>query len=154
METEGAVQRWYPFIDPMEDLLTGRESPLRCGAGYANLTIMTDGSIGPCPCMVGMKHFYLGHIRETDPSGLSIDPDLGTFCTGCSIRTFCGGRCLYAQVLRPWPDDMRRVVCGTVENLNRGLLSALPRVRSLIDDGVIGLEDFAHPRYNGCEIIP
>ncbi|MDD1664924.1 MAG: TIGR04084 family radical SAM/SPASM domain-containing protein [Methanomicrobiales archaeon] len=159
METEGVVPRWYPFIDPMEDLLTGRVSPLRCGAGHANLTIMTDGSIGPCPCMVGMRDFYLGHIRETDPSGLFIDPATGTFCSStfcssCSIRTFCGGRCLYAQVLHPWPGDMRRVVCGTVENLYRGLSDALPRVRGLIDDGTIGMQDFAHPRYNGCEIIP
>jgi putative peptide-modifying radical SAM enzyme len=154
METRGIVQRWYPFIDPMEDLLTGRESTLRCGAGHANLTIMTDGSIGPCPCMVGMRDFYLGHIGETDPSVLPRSPDPGTFCTGCSIRAFCGGRCLYAQVLRPWPDDMRQAVCGTVENLRQGLSAALPRVRGLIDEGVIRLEDFAHPRYNGCEIIP
>ena len=154
MEADGAVPRWYPFIDPMEDLLTGRESPLRCGAGHANLTIMTDGSIGPCPCMIGMRDFYLGHIGETDPSGLSMDPDTGTFCTGCSIRTFCGGRCLYAQVLRPWPVDMREVVCGTVENLYRGLSEALPRVQGLIKAGIIGMEDFVHPRYNGCEIIP
>jgi len=154
METDGVVPRWYPFIDPMEDLLTGRESPLRCGAGHANLTIMTDGSIGPCPCMVGMRDFYLGHIGQTDPSEISMDPDTGTSCTGCSLRTFCGGRCLYAQVLRPWPDDMRRVVCGTVENLHQGLSGALPGVQGLIDDGIIDLEDFAHPRYNGCEIIP
>lgn len=154
METDGVVPRWYPFIDPMEDLLTGRESPLRCGAGHANLTIMTDGSIGPCPCMVGMRDFYLGHIRDADPSGLSMDPDTGTCCTGCPIRTFCGGRCLYAQVLRPWPGDMRRMVCGTVENLYGGLSGALPRVRGLIDEGVIRMQDFAHPRYNGCEIIP
>jgi radical SAM protein with 4Fe4S-binding SPASM domain len=107
---------------------------------------MTDGSIGPCPCMVGMRDFYLGHIRETDPSGLSIDPATGTFCSSCSIRTFCGGRCLYAQVLHPWPGDMRRVVCGTVENLYRGLSNALPRVRGLIDDGTIGMQDFVHPR--------
>jgi len=154
MESVGIVPRWYPFIDPMEDLLAGRESPLRCGAGHANLTIMTDGSIGPCPCMVGMRDFYLGHIRDADPSGLSMDSGVGTFCTGCSIRPFCGGRCLYAQVLRPWPGDLRHVVCGTVENLHRGLLETLPRVRGLIDEGIIGLEDFAHPRYNGCEIIP
>ena len=154
MESVGIVPRWYPFIDPMEDLLAGRESPLRCGAGHANLTIMTDGSIGPCPCMVGMRDFYLGHIRDADPSGLSMDSGVGTFCTGCSIRPFCGGRCLYAQVLRPWPGDLRHVVCGTVENLHRGLLEALPRVRRLIDEGIVGLQDFAHPRYNGCEIIP
>ena len=154
MEAEGSVPRWYPFIDPMEDLLTGRESRLRCGAGHGNFTIMTDGSIGPCPCMVGMRDFYIGHIRETKPPDLSADPDTGAFCSCCSIRTFCGGRCLYARVLHPWPADMRAVVCGTVENLYHGLSDALPRVRGLIDEGVIDLADFAHPRYNGCEIIP
>jgi putative peptide-modifying radical SAM enzyme len=154
MEDDRVVPRWYPFIDPMEDLLTGRGSPLRCGAGHANLTIMTDGSIGPCPCMVGMKEFYLGHIRISDPGYLSREPDTGAFCSGCPIRAFCGGRCLYARILRPWPEDMERVVCGTVENLHRGLSAALPRVRSLIDGGILGIRDFAHPRYNGCEIIP
>jgi uncharacterized protein len=154
MEAGGTVPRWYPFIDPMEDLLTGRRSPLRCGAGHANLTIMTDGSIGPCPCMVGMRGFYLGHIRHSDPRDLPRELDTGPFCSGCTIRTFCGGRCLYARILRPWPEDMQRMVCGTVENLHRGLSEALPRVRELIRDGIIGTEDFAHPRYNGCEIIP
>jgi hypothetical protein len=46
------------------------------------------------------------------------------------------------------------VVCGTVENLHRGLSAALPTVRTLLKDGIIGMGDFAHPRYNGCEIIP
>jgi putative peptide-modifying radical SAM enzyme len=154
MEAGRVVPRWYPFIDPMEDLLTGRESPLRCGAGHGNLTIMTDGSIGPCPCMVGMREFYLGHIRSSDPRHLSREPATGSFCTGCSILPFCGGRCLYARILRPWPEDMERVVCGTVENLHHGLLAALPRVRNLIGEGILGFRDFAHPRYNGCEIIP
>jgi hypothetical protein len=49
---------------------------------------------------------------------------------------------------------MERVVCRTVENLHRGLSAVLPRVRALLDDGTLGMEDFAHPRYNGCEIIP
>jgi uncharacterized protein len=154
MEGSGTVPRWYPFIDPMEDLLAGRGSLLRCGAGHANLTIMTDGSIGPCPCMVGMKEFYLGHIRSSDPRDLPLYLDTGSFCPGCGIRTFCGGRCLYARILHPWPEEMRRAVCGTVENLHRGLSTALPRVQGFIDEGIIGMEDFAHPRYNGCEIIP
>jgi len=154
MEHDGMVPRWYPFIDPMEDLLAGRGSFLRCGAGHANLTIMTDGSIGPCPCMVGMKEFYLGHIRSSDPRALPSPPDTGSFCTGCPIRTFCGGRCLYARILSPWPEELERAVCGTVENLHRGLTGALPRVRELLREGTIGMEDFAHPRYNGCEIIP
>jgi len=148
------VPRWYPFIDLMEDLLSGRKSSLRCGAGHANFTIMTDGSIGPCPCMVGMRDYYLGHIRTSDPLALSPLPDPGSFCTGCGILTFCGGRCLYARVLRPWPEELERVVCGTVKNLHHGLNAALPKVRHLIREGIIGMEDFAHPRYNGCEIIP
>jgi len=154
MEAGGRVPRWYPFIDPLEDLLAGRESPLRCGAGHANFTIMTDGSIGPCPCMVGLKDFYLGHIGSSDPMELSMESPDGSFCTGCAIRSFCGGRCLYARILRPWPEDMQRVVCGTVENLHRGLTGILPRVRDLLKQGTIGMEDFTHPRYNGCEIIP
>ncbi|HMK15891.1 MAG TPA: TIGR04084 family radical SAM/SPASM domain-containing protein, partial [Methanomicrobiales archaeon] len=154
IEDTGVVPRWYPFIDPMEDLLAGRESRLRCGAGHANFTIMTDGSIGPCPCMVGMRDFYLGHIRTSGPGDLPPVPETGSFCSGCDIRSFCGGRCLYARVLRPWPEDLERVVCGTVKNLHQGLTGALPRVRDLLGRGTITLADFAHPRYNGCEIIP
>ena len=55
MEQNGKVRRWYPFVDPMEDLLYGRASLLRCGAGHANYAIMTDGHIAPCPVMIGMK---------------------------------------------------------------------------------------------------
>lgn len=154
MEEDGVVPRWYPFIDPMEDLLAGRESHLRCGAGHANFTVMTDGSIGPCPCMVGMRDYYLGHIRSSDPKRLPPVPDTGSFCTGCGIRTFCGGRCLFARILHPWPEEMERVVCGTVKNLYLGLTAVLPQVRGLIHEGAIGMEDFVHPRYNGCEIIP
>ena len=53
MEESGQVMKWYPFLDPMEDLLLGRDSRLRCGSGYVNYSIMTDGSIGPCPIMIG-----------------------------------------------------------------------------------------------------
>ena len=49
MENEGTVLHWYPFLDPMEDLLLGRQSLLRCGSGHANYSIMTDGHIAPPP---------------------------------------------------------------------------------------------------------
>ena len=67
MNKDRKVLRWYPFLDPTEDLLKGRQSRLRCGAGYANYSIMTDGSIAACPVMVGMKDYYLGHIDHSDP---------------------------------------------------------------------------------------
>ncbi|HVP96545.1 TIGR04084 family radical SAM/SPASM domain-containing protein [Methanoregula sp.] len=153
MEQHGRVMRWYPFIDPMEDLLYGRQSLLRCGAGHTNYTIMTDGHIAPCPIMIGMKHYYLGHIRDADPLHLQTIP-VGGECQTCPIRTFCGGRCLYSSIVQPWNPAGRRLVCNTVENLYEALTAALPRVQSLIRAGRITLQDFAHEKFNGCEIIP
>ncbi|MDI6720181.1 MAG: TIGR04084 family radical SAM/SPASM domain-containing protein [Methanomicrobiales archaeon] len=154
MRREGKVPRWYPFLDTAEDLLRGRTATaLRCGSGHANYTILTDGSIAPCPCMVGMRPYYLGHIATSDPLRLPI-LEAPHLCEGCRIRSFCGGRCLYANVLQPWTRDQRRLVCGTVENLHDAIVEALPAIRSLLDDGAIALEDFRHDKYNGCEIIP
>jgi uncharacterized protein len=153
METEGEVLRWYPFLDPMEDLLYERESRLRCGSGYANYSIMTDGNIGPCPVMIGMSQYYVGHISRSHP--LELDPVLiRGDCLDCRIRTFCGGRCLFSNITQPWGVDERKLVCDTVENLRDALITALPRVRRFIQNGTVTLEDFAHEKFNGCEIIP
>jgi putative peptide-modifying radical SAM enzyme len=153
MESAGEVLRWYPFLDPMEDLLSNRPSYLRCGSGYANYSIMTDGHIAPCPVMIGMKQYYLGHIRDADPCRLA-RIDIGGECTTCSIRMFCGGRCLYSNITHPWDERERRFVCGTVENLHDALTKEVPRVRKLIAEGTITPDMFVHEKFNGCEIIP
>ena len=153
METSGRVMCWYPFIDPMEDFLYGRESLLRCGAGHTNYTIMTDGHIAPCPIMIGMRQYYVGHIRDADPAHLPKIP-IGGDCETCRIRTFCGGRCLYSAIVQPWNRVGRELVCGTVKNLHEALIGVLPRVQALIQSGRISLGDFAHEKFNGCEIIP
>jgi hypothetical protein len=40
----------------------------------------------------------------------------------------------------------------------RGLVNAvkteLPRIKKLIDGGIVSLGDFEFMKYNGCEIIP
>jgi radical SAM protein with 4Fe4S-binding SPASM domain len=149
----GVVKRWYPFLDTMEDLLTGTRSRLRCGSGHANYAIMTDGSIAPCPVMIGMQEFYCGHIATSTPEDLRTIPITGA-CTTCPIFDFCGGRCLYANILHPWSDDERSMVCGTVQNLHRSLVSVIPGIRTLMDEGVIDISCFAHEKFNGCEIIP
>jgi radical SAM protein with 4Fe4S-binding SPASM domain len=114
---------------------------------------MTDGNIGPCPVMVGMSQYYVGHISWSDP--LKLDPVLiHGECTDCRIRTFCGGRCLYSNITQPWGIAERGLVCGTVENLRDALITALPRVQRLIHEGTISPGDFAHEKFNGCEIIP
>ncbi|MCK9631167.1 MAG: TIGR04084 family radical SAM/SPASM domain-containing protein [Methanoregula sp.] len=153
MESAGEILRWYPFLDPMDDLLNDRPSRLRCGSGHANYSIMTDGHIAPCPVMIGMKQYYVGHIRDADPCRLD-RIEVGGECLNCNIRSFCGGRCLYSNIIRPWGETGRRLVCGTVENLQAVLTGALPRVRSLIKEGTITAEDFKHEKFNGCEIIP
>ena len=153
MEQNGRVMHWYPLIDPMEDLLYGKESLLRCGAGHANYTILTDGHIAPCPIMIGMKQFYVGHIRDANPLHLSKIPVIGE-CETCRIKTFCGGRCLYSALVQPWKPVGRKLVCGTVHNLHDALTGALPRVRGLIESGRISVKDFSHEKFNGCEIIP
>ena len=120
--------------------------------GYANYTIQTDGTIIPCPIMTGMTGFYLGHIRDADPLAIPAVPVGG--CGDCGIASFCGGRCLYAAITEPWPATGRAEVCGTVRNLHDALISALPRVRTLLEEGTIEPADFVHVKFNGCEIIP
>ncbi|MCK8518240.1 TIGR04084 family radical SAM/SPASM domain-containing protein [Methanoculleus sp. 7T] len=153
MRAEGRVLRWYPFMDPMQDMLLARPSMLRCGCGHANYSVMTDGHIAPCPIMVGMKDYYVGQIKTADPLRLPVTA-VGSPCTECGILDFCGGRCLYSNITRPWPEEGRRVVCGTVENLRQALSAALPEVRELLREGTIRMEDFDHRKYNSCEIIP
>jgi uncharacterized protein len=153
MENEGEVLRWYPFLDPMEDLLRGHLSLLRCGSGHSNYSIMTDGNIAPCPVMLGMSEYYVGHIKDADPQKLKVIGIKGE-CEKCRILEFCGGRCLYSNIIKPWREPERRLVCSTVENLHKGLTNILPRVKNLIAGGRIDLEDFSHVKFNGCEIIP
>ncbi|MCA9702473.1 MAG: TIGR04084 family radical SAM/SPASM domain-containing protein [Methanolinea sp.] len=153
MEEKGVVKRWYPFLSTTEDLLLGRPAQLRCGAGHSNYAIMTDGSIGPCPVMVGMKEYYAGHIGSSSPGGLREIP-IGGACTTCDVRDFCGGRCLYSNITNPWPDDRRIPVCESVSNLLVGIQEILPDIRRLLESGKISEEGFMHTRYNGCEIIP
>jgi putative peptide-modifying radical SAM enzyme len=153
MEQEGRVARWYPFLQTAEDLLQGKSSRLRCGCGYANYTIMTDGHIGPCPVMIGMKDSYIGHITTANPLTLPVMNLTGS-CTECEIFGFCGGRCLFGDVTRPWPPDQKSMFCQSVHNLHDGLKAAVPAIRDLLQSGRISMEDFSHVRYNGCEIIP
>jgi putative peptide-modifying radical SAM enzyme len=153
MENEGMVLKLYPFIGVMQSLFTGEESLLRCGSGWINYSIQTDGHIIPCPAMGGMKDYYLGHIQGADPLKLK-RVYVGKPCTNCEILRECGGRCLYANLTKRWNDRAYSLVCKTVKNLIESLRSYLPRVKILIDKEKIKLSDFDHLKYNSCEIIP
>ncbi|MCX6802340.1 MAG: TIGR04084 family radical SAM/SPASM domain-containing protein [Candidatus Diapherotrites archaeon] len=153
MKKEGRVLRLYPFLDTTEDLLLGKKSLLRCGSGYANYSIMTNGFISPCPIMAGMKDFYVGHISTAHPLKLK-KIFVSNPCPSCSIYSFCGGRCLYSNIVKPWPKEGRDLACKSVKEYRKMLLEALPEIKGLIKQGKISLADFEHIKFNGCEIIP
>jgi putative peptide-modifying radical SAM enzyme len=154
MEKKAVVLRLYPFLGIAESLLSGEKaSLLRCGGGWINYAIQTDGNIVPCPSMWGMKDYYLGHISTADPLGLR-KIFVGDPCTECETLRLCGGRCLYANVTRRWGSEAYKQVCNTVRNLTQAVLEQLPRIKGLIDSGRIRSKDFEYLKYNGCEIIP
>ncbi|MFA5142093.1 MAG: TIGR04084 family radical SAM/SPASM domain-containing protein [Candidatus Woesearchaeota archaeon] len=153
MKKNKRVLKLYPFLDIMHDLLHNQKSLLRCGSGHSNYTIQTDGTIIPCPIMLGMKDYYLGHIRDADPAKLK-KVHCNAPCDKCKSLGECGGRCLYANVMKPWGPQGYEILCPTVHNLIDSLKSALPEVKQLISSGVVKLSDFDLVKFNGCEIIP
>jgi putative peptide-modifying radical SAM enzyme len=151
---EGHVLRWYPLLVCTSDLLSNTQAHLRCGSGYANWSILPDGSITPCPIMVGMKNWYQGTIATTHLKEITPIPPFVGRCSTCEISTFCGGRCLYAAIVKPWPSEGVDMVCKTIFALHDGLTALLPEIQLLLQEGIITIEQFEHEKYNGCEIIP
>lgn len=154
LEKNGAVLRLYPILGVAHSLLfSEKASLLRCGGGWANYAVQTDGFIVPCPTMWGMRDYYLGHICNANPLKLRRH-FVGSPCTECNILGVCGGRCLYAAVTKRWSPEAYDLVCGTVKNLVEAVSENIPRIWDLIDKGTVKLGDFEYMRYNGCEIIP
>ncbi len=153
MNDFGKVLKWYPFLGIMDDLLHERKTLLRCGAGHTNYSILTDGTIVPCPAMVGLKDYYLGNIKTTSPLDLKKIETCGE-CVNCHLLNICGGRCLYAQITSPWPLEGQKLICESVESLIEALCDSKPEIERLIRDKKVSSADFLHTKYNGCEIIP
>lgn len=154
MEKKGVVLRLYPLLGVAESLLSEeKDAFLRCGGGWINYAIQTDGQIMPCPTMWGMKQYYLGHVSSIDPWKLP-KVFVNQPCSGCAALRLCGGRCLYANVMKRWTPNAYSEVCNTVQNLIDAIQEQMPRIRRLIENGKIHFRDFEYIRFNGCEIIP
>ena len=154
MEAKRTVLKLYPLLGIANSLLSNEEpSLLRCGSGWINYAIQTDGYIIPCPTMWGMKNYYLGHVGEANPLELR-KLFVEKPCTECDVLGVCGGRCLYANVTRRWSEKAYGEVCNTVRALIDATIAELPRIRRLIENGVVSQLDFEFVKYNGCEIIP
>jgi putative peptide-modifying radical SAM enzyme len=154
MSGKGVVLKLYPFLGITQSLLKDeKNSLLRCGAGWINYAIQTDGTIIPCPTMWGIRNYYLGHISTANPLKLE-KVFVGEPCTKCSISRICGGRCLYANITKRWSPQAYSHVCNTVKNLINTIGEQLPKIKTFIENGKISLKDFEFMKYNGCEIIP
>jgi radical SAM protein with 4Fe4S-binding SPASM domain len=154
MEQKRVVHKLYPFLGIADSLLFDEEpSLLRCGGGWINYAIQTDGYIIPCPTMWGMKDYYLGHVATANPLKLK-KLFVAAPCTECDLLTLCGGRCLYANITQRWNKQEYENVCGTVRGLINAVTAEVPRIKRLINDGKVSKKDFDFLKYNGCEIIP
>lgn len=155
MEQDGVILKLYPLLGIADSLLHQEKNCLmRCGGGWINYAIQTDGNIIPCPTMWGMKEYYIGNICDSDPLKLKkIFVDQPP-CVNCSILNVCGGRCLYANITKRWNDEAYSKVCHTVAELVQAVELEVPKIHKLIKNNKISLKDFDFMKYNGCEIIP
>jgi len=155
MEEKGIVWKLYPLLGIAGSLLHNeKECLMRCGGGWINYAVQTDGYIIPCPTMWGMKKYYLGHIADADPLHIKkIFVDQPP-CVNCSILEVCGGRCLYANIAKRWSNEEYSKVCETVAGLVDAVKEQIPRMEQLLRNGKLNPKDFAFVKYNGCEIIP
>jgi len=155
MEQKRTVMKLYPLLGITNSLLRHEKNALmRCGSGWINYSIQMDGQIIPCPTMWGMKPYYLGHISNTDPLKLPKTFVNNKPCVDCKILGICGGRCLYTNIVKRWPDEEYDKVCYTVRKLIESVQNQLPRIDKLVAKGVLRIEDFDYNKYNGTEIIP
>lgn len=153
METKGKVLRLYPLLGVTRSSLMGENSLLRCGSGWSNYSIQTDGHIIPCPAMSGMKDYYLGDITNSHPLQLK-QVHVEQPCSSCEILHECGGRCLYANITKQWNKEAYDLVCKTVKNQIQALQMSLPKIKRLINEERISVTDFEYLKYDSCEIIP
>ena len=148
---KGKVLKLYPFLGIAQSILYNEKARLRCGSGFANYTIQTNGKITPCPVMIGMYRYYAGDLKRGITKEVEVLPER---CKKCKYLDLCGGRCLYSNIVNPWPEEEVKYVCLTVAALIDFVKEKMPKIKKLIDQNIITKEDFQYLKYNGTEIIP
>ncbi|MHA1681916.1 MAG: TIGR04084 family radical SAM/SPASM domain-containing protein [Promethearchaeota archaeon] len=155
MEEHGVARLVYPFTGVVRTMLVNEPAKLHCGCGHFNNNVCTDGKITACPVSSDFfPDFLVGNIFTTHPDELRDCMIVGEPCQSCEIYHICGGRCLYANKLKPWGMEGFTKTCETVFHLVDTLKTTLPRIKRLIESGVISLNQFDYFQYNGAEVIP
>jgi radical SAM protein with 4Fe4S-binding SPASM domain len=146
------VLKLYPFLGIFESLYYGIKTKLCCGSGYANYTITTNGKISACPIMNSVENFYCGNLNSKIKDLKKIH--CGKPCTECDYYEICGGRCLYSNHAKLWPQVGEKLICSTIIHLIEELKKRIPKIRKLIEQGIVEEIDFEYLKYFGPEIIP
>ena len=154
MRTEAKVVKIYPFLGIIDRLLFGQSPKLHCGAGWIWQNICTDGILAACPVGADFGPFQFGHIAKTRPLDTLDALQVGEPCPSCEIFGICGGRCLYANMFKPWGSECYKLVCTTVFHLVHELQKVQPEIEQLLNSGKLIKRDFEYFKYNCCEIIP
>jgi len=149
----GKVLKIYPFLGIFESIYKNEKTKLRCGSGYANYTITTNGKIVACPITSCIKDFQIGNIRENNPNELKELPIIEP-CPSCDYFNLCGGRCLYSNYAKLWPKQGEQQICNTIKHLIDEIKRRTPEIKQLIEKGIIKEKDLIFEKYFGPEIIP
>ena len=149
------VQLIYPFVGIMKTMLDGKPAKLHCGCGHFNNNICTDGKITACPVSSDFYPiFQIGNIYENNPEECYDAMFVEEPCPDCDLYSICGGRCLYANKLKPWGENGYKEVCNTIRHLINTLKLKLPEIKEMLDEGMLDKAQFEYFKYQGCEIIP
>jgi putative peptide-modifying radical SAM enzyme len=150
---EGTVLGIAPFKAILSQYFWGVYGSPPCGAGVDSFSILTNGEVVLCPIAVYESWSRVGRVDELP--ALAPRHLVGEPCTSCSYYHLCGGRCLYAYMERLWGEEGFREVCLATKGLIEIVLGVAPRVRELLEKGVISKEKLYYPPFNNTvEVIP
>jgi uncharacterized protein len=152
MKERKEVLSLYPFLGIFETLYFNKPTRLRCGAGHSGYAITTNGNLTACPIMNSITNFYAGNL-SSNPNKLK-KFEIGEPCTSCKYKKICGGRCLYSNKAKLWPEDGEKLICQTIIHLIETLKKKIPEIKKLIKNETINKEQFSYEKYFGPEIIP
>jgi len=151
----GRVPGIVPFLGVVKAALSGGQESPPCGAGRTSIAVSTDGRVLACPIAVMEEWAHLGDIQNSHVQDYIDAISIGEPCTSCDAFRFCGGRCLYAYKERLWGEEGFAKVCDITKTFIEEVLSALPEIEALLDEGRISREEVLYPPFNNStEIIP
>jgi len=152
MKENKKVLKLYPFLGIFDSLYYNKPVKLQCGSGHSNYTISTDGKIVACTITNGIRDFYCGDLYK--PNEELKEMYVKEPCTSCDYLEICGGRCLYSNYAKLWPEEGQELICETIKHLIDEMYERLSEIKELINKKIVSEDDFEFERYFGPEIIP